>query len=427
MMLSLYRSATFLLAPMISLYLKRRMARGKEDPIRFSERLGVAGKERADGPLIWLHGASVGESLSMLPLIDRLQKDHPSAAILVTTGTLTSAKLMAERLPQGALHQYIPVDRAPYVRRFLDHWKPDMVLWFEADFWPNMICEIARRKMPLVLINGRISAESFEGWQKAKGMIAQLLRRFSLCFGQAEEDCRRLETLGASNTACVGNLKFASAPLPADPEELLRLEQAFNGRPRWVAASTHEGEETLIAAVHTNAKKKHPGLLTLIAPRHPERGDAIAAQLRAQGLEVAQRSKNERLGMSTDVYLTDTLGEMGLWFTLCPIVFIGKSLVHHGGQNPLEPAKMDCAILHGPGMRNFEYIAGRLRDSSASLEVADHNRLTETLLKLLDDPDTVSRLAKAAKAIAEAEAGVVDRLMERLDPVFPESLQRDGS
>ena len=293
MMLPLYRMATTLLAPAISHYLQRRMARGKEDPDRFDERLGIAGQSRPNGALIWMHGASVGESISMLPLIERLRSSYPMATILVTTGTLTSARLMADRLPSGALHQYVPVDRIPYVRRFLDHWNPDLALWFESEFWPNLICETSERGIPLILVNGRISADSFQGWQRAKGLIANLLGRFTLCFGQSEEDAVRLKALGAQKTACVGNLKFAAAPLPANSEELLRLEQAVGNRPRWVAASTHSGEEAIIGEVHGTIVKKHPGLLTVLAPRHPERGDSIAALLREQGLTLAQRSKGE--------------------------------------------------------------------------------------------------------------------------------------
>jgi len=420
MMLPLYRTATTLLAPAISYYLKRRMARGKEDPARFNERQGMTKQPRPEGSLVWMHGASVGESLSMLPLIESLLKQRPEFHVLVTTGTLTSARLMAERLPEGAIHQYVPVDRIPYVRRFLDHWKPDLALWFESEFWPNLICETSSRHIPLILINGRISPDSFAGWQKAKGMIASLLGRFAVCFGQSEEDRERLEALGAPKTACIGNLKFAAAPLPADSEELLRLEQAMTGRPRWVAASTHDGEEALIGETHRMAAKSHADLLTLLAPRHPERGDAIAALLRGQGLEVAQRSKDEPLTAKTDIYLTDTMGEMGLWFTLCPIVFMGKSLTHRGGQNPLEPAKLGCAILHGPGMENFSYIAGRLAEAKGSQTVETPAALAETLKQLIAEPETAEQMALAAQKVADAEAGVLERLFENLDPFFKE-------
>jgi len=427
MMLPLYRAATTLLAPAITHYLKRRMARGKEDPKRFDERLGIAGRERPNGPLIWMHGASVGESVSMLPLIARLRASHPSATVLVTTGTLTSAALMADRLPAGAFHQYVPVDRIPYVRRFLDHWNPDLALWFESEFWPNLLCETSERGIPLVLINGRVSADSYQGWQKAKGLIANLLGRFALCFGQSEEDTERLKALGAIKTACVGNLKFAAEPLPAASEELLKLEQAIAGRPCWVAASTHGDEETLMGEVHSDVAKKHPGLLTILAPRHPERGDTIASILREQGRFVSQRSKGEPLNADTEIYLTDTMGELGLWFTLSSIVYMGKSLIHQGGQNPLEPAKLNCAVLHGPGMENFKYIAKKLKKADASLVVQDQAALSKALGKLLDEPQTIVRLANAAGEVADAEAGVLDRLMKELKPVLTDVLPGDMS
>ncbi len=421
MTLRLYRLATTLGAPLIFLYLLRRKARGKEDRQRFGERFGRPGQARRAGPLIWMHAASIGESLSMLPLIERLRSERPAVNVLVTTGTVTSAELLAERLPDGAFHQYIPVDHLPYVRRFLDHWRPDLVLWAESEFWPNLASEPAARGIPMVLINGRISPRSFAGWQRWQRLISKILSGFALCLGQTEADTERLRRLGALNTKCLGNLKFAVAPLPANERELAILAEIFGDRPRWLAASTHAGEEDIAGRVHRRLKVKFPALLTTVVPRHPGRGQEIAKALREIGLTVALRSAGEAPTSGTDIYVADTLGELGLFYRLSGIVFMGKSLVPLGGQNPLEAARLDCALIHGPHMANFEEIALHLRQAEASEEVTDEATLALSVERLLADDKERARRATAAKITAEAEAGVIDAVMVELAP-FIESL-----
>ncbi len=419
MMLAAYRWATYLGVPIIRLYLGLRLARGKEDLTRFGERLGRPGRPRPDGPLAWIHAASVGESVSMLPLVQRLLEDRPDLHVLMTTGTVTSARLMAERLPVGAFHQYVPVDRLPYVRRFLDHWRPDLVLWAESEFWPNLVGEPARRGIPAILINGRVSPRSFAGWRRLKGAIGRLLSGFQLCLGQSQADAERLAKLSAAGAKCLGNLKFAAAALPADPDELERLEEAAGGRPLWLAASTHPGEEEAVGRVHGRLKPGHPGLLTVIVPRHPERGAGIAAALRASGLAVSLRSAGEGIGPATDVYVADTLGELGLFYRLAGVVFMGKSLVPLGGQNPLEAARLGCALIHGPHMANFEDIARTLAAGDAALVVNGEAGLAAALERLLGDGAERKRMAEAARALAQAEAGVLDAVMAELSPFLP--------
>jgi 3-deoxy-D-manno-octulosonic-acid transferase len=413
-MLPLYRLATSLAAPVIHYYLKKRLARGKEDPQRFAERLGHPSHMRPAGPLVWLHAASVGESLSMLPLIDRLLADHPSLSLLMTTGTVTSARLMSERLPQRAFHQYVPVDRVAYVRRFLDHWHPDLALWAESEFWPNLLSETHRRGIPMVLVNGRISPRSFAGWQRARGLIADLLSEFALCLGQTEEDAARLRHLGAPGAVSLGNIKFAVPPLPADPTAYDVLQRAMGCRPRWLAASTHDGEEDAIARVHARLKRDYPSLLTVIVPRHPDRGNAVTSQLRAQGLKVAQRGAAEPILDGTDIYVADTLGELGLFYRLTEIAFLGKSLVPLGGQNPLEALRLGTAVLHGPHMTNFDKITRDMAAHGCAIEVAHEDALAAALNDLLADPVKRGRMAAAGIAYMEAEAGVVDRVAERI-------------
>lgn len=415
MMLELYRGATSLGGPLISLYLGHRRARGKEDAARFGERLGRAALPRPEGQLVWLHAASVGESLSMLPVIEALVA-RPGLNVLVTTGTLTSGRLMAERLPAGAFHQYVPVDRAAFVSRFLDHWRPGLALWAESEFWPNMIVETAARRIPLVLLNGRVSPRSYAGWRRFPGLIRALLGRFSLCLAQTEADAGRLRRLGAVDARTPGNLKFAAAPLPVDGAELARLTDLAAGRPLWLAASTHPGEEAIAAEVHGLLAPRFPGLLTVVAPRHPQRGPEIAAALRRAGRCVAVRSAGARPAPDTDIYLADTLGELGLFFRLCETVFIGKTLAGGGGQNPIEPARLGCALLHGPDMSNFAEIARRLALAEAAEEVAGADALAAAVARLLADDSLRRRRGDAARTFAETEAGVLARVMAALKP-----------
>ncbi|MFN3076714.1 MAG: 3-deoxy-D-manno-octulosonic acid transferase [Alphaproteobacteria bacterium] len=418
MLLRLYRNLTNLGGPVISRWLRRRMAGGKEDPVRYRERFGIAGRSRPSGPLVWIHAASVGEALSILPLLARLTEIHPGLSLVLTTGTVSSAQMLAERLPPGILHQYVPVDRLSYVRRFLDHWRPGLVLLTESELWPNTLCEIARRTIPLVLINGRVSDRSFRRWQRVPGTIGTLLRGFSLCLGQSEVDRERLARLGAPVAEYLGNLKMATPPLSVREADLTEWRSLIHSRPVWVAASTHDGEEVLIGRVHQRLQASHPGLLTLLVPRHPPRGPGIAAELAALGLTVARRGNGDPLTEATDIYLADTMGELGLFYRLAGIAFIGKSLVPFGGQNPLEAARLGCALLFGPHMSNFADISARMLAKGAAREVADDTALADALSELLHHPERRAALADSALAFvsAEEDAEILDRILSRLAP-----------
>ena len=413
MILGLYRLLTTLGGPLIRAYLQRRLARGKEDPIRFEERMGKAGLPRPEGGLVWLHAASVGEAVSMLPVVETLQK-RPGLTVLVTTGTVTSAAMMTGRLPQGAIHQFVPVDRIPWVRRFLDHWQPDLALWVESEFWPNLLVETAERKIPLVLLNGRISARSFRRWLKMRGFIGKLLSCFVLCLGQTEEDARRLAVLGAAKTACLGNLKFAAPALPADAAALAALLGELGDRPRWLAASTHAGEEALAGRVHKALAI--PGLVTLIVPRHPNRGAEIAAELEAMGLKPTRRSLGQPIG---DIHVADTMGELGLFYRAAPLAFVGKSLIGEGGQNPLEPARLGASVLFGPHMGNFADIAHRMQEDGAAIQVATEGDLVAALAQRFAEPALIGAEGDRARHFASAEDGVLAAVIERIEPWLP--------
>ncbi|MEJ2121580.1 MAG: 3-deoxy-D-manno-octulosonic acid transferase, partial [Alphaproteobacteria bacterium] len=391
MIATLYAAAAWVLGPSVRVVLMLRRARGKEDAARLPERLGTAGLPRPEGPLIWLHGASVGEALSALPLIDRLLAGDATRSVLVTTGTVTSARLMAERLPDRAFHQFAPVDLPAAVERFLDHWRPDLALWLESELWPNAVRAAAKRKVPMVLVNARLSARSYRRWRAVPGFARSLLGAFELCLAQSPADADRFAALGATRAESVGNLKYASPPLPADAAALTALNTMIGARPVWLAASTHPGEETIVAEAHRKLRARHPTLLTIIAPRHPGRGAAIATELASADLKVARRSTNEPITAETEIYLADTLGELGLFYRLAPIAFVGGSLVSHGGQNLLEPAQLGCAILHGPAVFNFEAIAGAMKDAGASERVFDAGSLAAAVDTLLTDTDLRAR------------------------------------
>jgi len=416
MKLTFYRMATTLGGPFIRYYLGRRLKVGKENSERFPERLGIASLPRPKGKVIWVHAASVGEALSTLPVIDYIHQHHNDWQVLVTTGTVTSARLMLERLPANARHQFVPVDRVSYVRRFLEHWKPDLALWVESEFWPNLVIESRASAVPMVVLNGRMSQRSFIGWSKHKSMIRRLMSAFRLVLAQSEMDGERFTTLGAKNVVVPGNLKFSAPPLPVDIDAMEALALHIKDRPVWLASSTHAGEEALCASVHIKLKDKIKDVLTIIVPRHPERGVSIANELIAMGLNVATRSKGDVVTPNCDVYIADTLGELGLFYRLCSLVFIGKTLVNGGGQNPIEPALLHCALIFGPDMSNFNDVATRLVDAGGALTVQNENELHTTLDRLLCDAHECTKMTEVAHKIATSESHVLDHVMNELTP-----------
>ncbi|MBO6518599.1 MAG: 3-deoxy-D-manno-octulosonic acid transferase [Rhodospirillales bacterium] len=424
MILSMYRLATAVGAPLISHYLKKRLKRGKEDAARFPERRGVAGLPRPDGRLIWMHGASVGESLSMLPVIEELVARPGSPNVLVTTGTVTSARLMRERLPDGAIHQFVPVDRLPYVRAFLDYWKPDLALWWESELWPNLVIETHDRGVPMILVNARMSPPSFLRWQRWRSLARALLGCFRTVLAQTDTDVERYRALGANNVVRMGNMKFAVPALPCDEGTLAEIRARTGLRPMWLAASTHAGEEAAALAVHRTVRETHPDLLTIIVPRHPDRGPEIAQMLRDAGASVAVRTNSEPVTAETDVYLADTLGELGLFFRLSPIVFMGKSLVPAGGQNTIEPARLGAAIITGPHYWNFDEITKAMVAAGGLEVVQDADALADAINRDLDTPAEAQARAKAAFDYVERESQVLDVFMDHISPYLESDTEK---
>lgn len=404
--------------PLLDLYLARRMRAGREDAQRFGERRGIPSVPRPAGFLIWFHAASVGESMSMLRLLDRLQAERPGINILVTTGTVTSARMVADRLGNRVIHQYIPVDRAAWVTRFLDHWRPDCAVWIESEIWPNLLDGVARRGIPAALVNARMSVKSHRRWSLARRTIAHLLSTFDLCLAQTEMEATRLGELGARDVRYVGHLKFAADPLPADPAMLASLRAAIGARPLWVLASSHEGEDEIAIAAHQRLVAQYPDLLTVIVPRHTKRGPAIAGMARAAGLSAALRSAGLPPMQGDEVYVADSMGELGLWYRLSGIACIGGSLVPVGGHNPIEAAQLDCALLYGPHMFSLPGIAAELQAENAALVVEDAETLATAIRRLLADRPAALAMAAAARAIAERNRNVLERAFAALDPLI---------
>lgn len=413
-LLRLYRGGLFLLEPAAAGLLAWRRRKGREDGARLPERRGIAGRARPDGPLAWVHGASIGEVLAVLPVVERLTQ--AGLHVLVTTGTRAAAEVVARRLPPGAFHQYVPLDLPRYVRRFLDHWRPDLALVAESELWPNIILDLERRGVPLVLLNGRLSERSYRRWRRMPVVARALLSRFALCLAQTPADAERLRDLGARRVAAIGNLKFDARPPPADPRAVAHLQAAVAGRPVWVAASTHPGEEELVVAAHRALESRFPNLLTIVAPRHARRGADIAALAVETGLAPARRSEGAEPDRETNLYVADTSGELGLFYRLSSLVLVGGSLVPHGGQNPIEPAKLGAAILHGPHVHNFADIYAAIDRAGGALPVADGERLTRALADLLPDTGLQREMARAAAEAVEGLGGAVERTMRAIEP-----------
>ncbi len=411
-----YRALTWPLAPLAILYLRRRCRRGKEDGLRLAERRGLAGAMRPPGPLVWIHAASVGEATAVLPLIERLLGMRPELEILVTTGTVASARLLEQRLPVRARHQFVPVDLPGWIGRFLDYWRPDMALWVESELWPNLVLTTHARGIPMILLNGRLSSRSFQSWRRWPGLIRPVLAAFAQCLAQDKQQAERLRRLGAREVTVIGDLKATGNPLPVDPIQLRRLRREIGLRPLWLAASTHHGEEEIVAAVHARVAAAHPNLLTIVAPRHPARGDAVAAMLSASGLSVSRHSHGEPITAETEVYLADTIGELGLFYRVAGIAFIGGSMTPKGGHNPFEAARLDCAILHGPDMSNCASMASALAAAGAAQTVSGAEELAHAVSLLLSDPRSrAARGAAGARAAADGQ-GVLEAVLTRLAP-----------
>ena len=424
--LILYRAATVLAAPLAPWLLARRARRGKEDERRRGERLGRPGLDRPPGRLVWMHGASVGESLALLSVANALLTRQGALSVLVTTQTVTAARLLERRLPDQALHQFVPVDTPAAVAGFLDHWRPDLSVWTESELWPNLILAVGKRRLPALLINARMSERSFRRWRYLGTAAGRLLSAFSVIMPGAAADGDRFRALGALRVGPAGNLKYAADPPPNDTMLEQALRAAIGNRPVWLAASTHAGEDEAVLAAHRHLAETHPTLLTVIVPRHPERGPDILALCRDAGLTATSRSGGALPDDSVSVHVADTIGEMGTLMRLAAVAFVGGSLIPHGGHNPIEPAQLDVAILHGPHMENFADIVADLTAAGGAERVEDAPDLANRVSALLGNPDRRARMTRAAAAVVARQRGVLDAILAEIDLVLPPAAEPDG-
>jgi 3-deoxy-D-manno-octulosonic-acid transferase len=413
--LNLYALAAGLAEPFAGVALRRRARRGKEDAARLGERLGRATRPRPEGPVAWLHGASVGESLSLIPLARSLKARRPDLSIVVTTGTVTSARLMAERLPAGVVHQYAPVDGPAAVARFLDHWRPHAGFFAESELWPNLILAARRRGVRLALVSARMTEASAQGWRRAPSAARTLLGAFEIVMPQDEASAARLAALGAQLGPAL-NLKRVGEPLPCDPQALEALREAIGARPVVAAVSTHPGEEALIARAFLEAAQAAPNALLLIVPRHPERGEAVAAELAALGIACARRSLGEP--PRRDVYIADTLGETGLFLRLADFAVMGGGFAEGvGGHNPLEPARLGLSVLTGPSIFNAQSLFEEMFAEAAAICAADEAALARHMAGLLTYPHIARRMGDAALAYAGRQGAALEAALDRLAPL----------
>lgn len=400
--------------PLTGWWLGRRVRLGKEDPLRLGERLGRTRAARPEGALAWLHGASVGETLSLLPLADRLMSARPELSVLVTSGTRTAAALAAERLPPGAAHQYAPLDTPGAARRFLDHWRPDFAVFAESELWPNLILEAKRRGVRLALVSAKLSEASFRNWRRAPRSAERVIGAFDMILAQDPAGAERLSALGGSVVG-IADLKFGAPPLPSDPGRVAAIRACAGGARLIVAASTHPDEERIIAEAFTAASD--PNARLVIVPRHPERGAAVAADLVRRGVPASLQSRGEALGPAV-AHVADALGELGAWYSVAALVVMGGAFVPGvGGHNPLEPARIGAPVISGTEVANWRSVYAALADADATaLVTADGLRawLDPASPNASRLPEMAARAAAFVAARDREALGVADLILERV-------------
>lgn len=403
---------------------RKRLKKGKEDPGRLSEKYGIAPRDRPDGTVLWFHALSVGESLALLPLIDRALEADANTTVVITTSTVTSVAALGKAdLPDRAIHVLLPIDTAQAVRRFLDHWTPSVAVFAELDFWPRLMFETHRRRIPMILVNSRMSPQSFASRSKLRGMMGDILGLFESLLVQDPDSAARFTMLGADpmKILVAGALKAAARPLPADQVELEDLKVRIGQRPIWLAAATRDVEEPAMIRAHQMVIEAHPNALLIIAPRFLDSADEIEATAVSVFDRVARRSRGEKPDRATEVYVADTIGEMGLWYRIAPVSFIGHSLGPHGkplgGKNPYEAAALGSAILHGPAVDDFSETYQAFQEASASVLVGDESELSQSVLMLLD-VDKRAPVLSAARAVVEARREVLDVTWGKISEVL---------
>lgn len=417
MKLYIYRIVMFLLKPFVRPFLSFRRMKGLEtkDRKRKKERFGIASVKRPDAKIVWFNAASVGETNSIIPMVEEILKKFSDVYVLITTTTLTGSEVVAKKLAgKNVIHQFLPIDRRAYVNSFFRYWKPSLGFFVDSDFWPNLLLSAKKNDIPLVLLNGRISDKSFKKWEKNLDFSNALMDAFVLGFGKSEEDRERIAKMGIKDTVCVGNLKYAVPPLSYDKNELEKLKEKVGKRHIFVVSSTHSGEEEMCLTAFMTIKRRFPDVLMVIAPRHPSRGEEIKELVEMNGLTAALRSCGDDITKTTDIYIANTMGELGLFYSLTNIAFVGGSLIKWGGHNPMEPARLHNVVLSGKHVHNFKETYDLLKSEKAVVMVNDADDLAVKVKGFFANPEVAKDYMARAFYIAEREADVLSRTMDKL-------------
>lgn len=423
MIFKIYYIASFLFWPVYKLLLFVRLKQGKEMQDRLKEKLGFATQPRPKGQLIWFHGASVGETSALLPLLKAIKQDRPEITLLLTSGTKTSAELL-EKHNSYFIHQFLPLDHPLWCKRFLDHWKPDLACMSESDFWPILLKTVKQKDIPLLLVNGRMSPRSFKNWQKLPETANMLFSLFDHLFVQNEQDLNFFKSLGGKTVTQTGTIKYSVPPLAYNENELSALQQQIKDRPFWLFASSHAGEEDIALDTHKNLKKEFPDLLTILVPRHPNRSEEIQNVIESKALSYATLSQDENITDQTDIYLADAFGVLGLLYKLSAITCIGGSFVKLGCHNPIEAAQLDCAILFGPYIYNFTETCQDLIDRNGGILCANQQILEKEIKSLIKSPEKIATLQKNAYDLSTEKANILPQLLKLLRPYIENTKEK---
>jgi 3-deoxy-D-manno-octulosonic-acid transferase len=383
-MFFLYRifiNVILIFSPLIILV---RLLKKKEDTTRYKEKFSFFSKKKYKGKLIWFHGASVGEILSVVPLIQKLEKNKKISQILVTSNTLSSSKILNNLNLKKTVHQFFPIDHSYFVNKFLNYWSPSLAIFIDSEVWPTMFCSIKNKSISLILLNARINKKSFKKWAKLGLTAKALFNKFDLCLSSSNESKKHLRLLGAKNIKYIGNLKFTESAI--NKKNLNKnLKKFFLSKKIWCASSTHNKEELICANVHKKLKMKHKNLLTILIPRHVDRTIEIMNQVKKLNLKIHLHDPVKKVDKDVDIYLVNSFGQTESFFKICKTVFLGGSIIKHGGQNPLEAVRLGCKVLHGPHVWNFDEIYKLLKKHKVSNKVTTSNKLTYEVNKMLNN------------------------------------------
>ena len=399
-MLLIYRIAINLILFLSQIIILFRFFKKKEDPIRFKEKFCYFSKKKNKGKLVWFHGASVGEILSVIPLIEKLEKNKNISQILLTSNTLSSSKIISNLKLKKTVHQFFPIDTNLHTSKFLNYWKPSIVFFIDSEIWPNMITNIKKRSISLVLLNARITKKSYKRWQMFNLTAKNIFQKFDICFSSTLQSKKYLKSLGAKNIRYIGNLKFSQTE---KKEDFLNkdIKKYFQTKKIWCAASTHNTEEKFCFIAHKKLKKKHKNLLTIIIPRHIDRTKKIIEEIENLNLKAYIHDSNDKIDNDTDIYLVNAYGKTKSFFKVCKTVFLGGSLIKHGGQNPLEAAKYGCKILHGPNISNFQEIYAMLNKYGVSNKVTNSNQIMNKIEKSFNNKANSQKIKTKIKNLGD--------------------------